>query len=156
MLIDWKRLDKRRLTDSQYTFQQLKYELVRHHYWHEDIDKKSFDTARKLGVNGLRMWAENRLERYVSQPVSDNPWDGRQTPKDGHIVFYAQHAIACCCRQCMEEWHGIERDRPLTKSEINYFVELIMLYVQDRIPDIPKIGEKLPRIKSRRSKELRK
>ena len=30
--------------------------------------------------------------------------DGRQTPMRGHPVFVAQHACACCCRDCLAKW----------------------------------------------------
>jgi hypothetical protein len=43
--------------------------------------------------------------------------DGKQTPFRGHPVFIAQHATACCCRGCLEKWHGIERGRPLSQEE---------------------------------------
>jgi hypothetical protein len=33
--------------------------------------------------------------------------DGKQTPYRGHPVFVAQHATACCCRGCLEKFHGI-------------------------------------------------
>lgn len=43
--------------------------------------------------------------------------DGRQTPMRGHPVFVAQHATACCCRGCLEKWHGIARGHELTADE---------------------------------------
>jgi Domain of unknown function (DUF4186) len=43
--------------------------------------------------------------------------DGKQTPYRGHPVFVAQHATACCCRGCLEKWHGIPRGHRLTEAE---------------------------------------
>jgi hypothetical protein len=43
--------------------------------------------------------------------------DGKQTPYRGHPVFVAQHATACCCRGCLQKWHGIPRGQPLSKAE---------------------------------------
>ncbi len=77
------------------------------------------------------------LNKYINKPHKDNDWDGRQTPFTGNLIYYAQHATATCCRKCAEEWHGINRDRPLTKEEINYMVDLIMLYIKKRVPDLP-------------------
>lgn len=37
--------------------------------------------------------------------------DGRQTPMRGHPCFVAQHATGCCCRGCLEKWHGIPKGR---------------------------------------------
>ena len=142
-LIDWERLDKRDLKDTGYTFQSLKYEMFRHHYWHIDIDEIAINNAKRKGLEGLRTWATKRLDKHVRLPSKELFRDGTQTPLNGNVVFYAQHATACCCRKCMEEWHGIDRNRPLTDDEIQYFTELIMLYIQDRLPNLPEQREKL-------------
>jgi hypothetical protein len=34
------------------------------------------------------------------------------------------------------EWHGIPEGRPLSTDEIEYLVELVMLYLQDRLTDL--------------------
>ena len=60
----------------------------------------------------------------------DIPNDGKQTPMKGHPVFIAQHACACCCRSCLEKWHKIPKDRDLTEKEINYIVNLLMLWIK--------------------------
>ena len=49
----------------------------------------------------------------------DIPNDGKQTPMKGHPVFIAQHATACCCRECLYKWHHIAKDRTLTNKEMN-------------------------------------
>ena len=46
---------------------------------------------------------------------AEPPNDGKQTPRNGHPVFVAQHATATCCRKCLEKWHYIERGTPLTR-----------------------------------------
>ena len=43
--------------------------------------------------------------------------DGKQTPYRGHPVFVAQHATACCCRKCLEKWHGIASGHQLDQAE---------------------------------------
>ena len=48
----------------------------------------------------------------------------------GHPVFIAQHDCACCCRSCLEKWHKIPKDRDLTEKEINYIVNLLMLWIK--------------------------
>lgn len=60
----------------------------------------------------------------------DIPNDGKQTPMKGHPVFIAQHACACCCRSCLEKWHKIPKGRDLTEKEINYIVNLLMLWIK--------------------------
>ena len=58
------------------------------------------------------------------------PNDGKQTPMKGHPVFIAQHACACCCRGCLEKWHHIPKGRSLNKKEIDYVVNLLMLWIK--------------------------
>ena len=62
----------------------------------------------------------------------------------GNPIHYAQHATASCCRKCMEYWHGIPQTQTLTDEQIEYFVELAMMYLKDRLPDLTYGGEHVP------------
>lgn len=97
----------------------------------------------------MREAAEKRLRKYVGP---ENPsFDGRQTPKSGNIIFYAQHATAACCRACVEQWHGFPKGRDLTDDEIAYLTELVFRYIVERLPDLTEEGEKVPPISRRRA-----
>ena len=144
-LIDWNRVHKRNLNDAAFKFMSLKCELIRHHFWHKTIDLKTENHARRKGRLGLRQAARERLKKYVA-PASPQR-DGRQTPWDGNVIFYAQHALACCCRTCMEYWHGIPRNTELADQELDYFVELMMMYINERMPALTDSGEKVPPIR---------
>ncbi len=141
-LIDWHKLDKRDLSDWKYTFASLEREMIRHHYWHKNIDKKAVNHANGKGVNGLREAAEHRLRKNFAEPSSHLFRDGFQTPKRDNVIFYAQHSTATCCRKCMEAWHGIDRETHLTDDQIGYMTELIMKYIEKRMPDLPMDGPK--------------
>lgn len=141
-LIDWNRIHKRDLSDVGNTFMALKKELVRHHFWHLEIDVKAINHAHRKGKSKLRDAVEQRIRKSVSSVAPS--FDGRQTPTDGNIIFYAQHATACCCRKCMEYWHNIPPGRALTGEEMAYFIELVWLYITDRLPSLPDEGEKVP------------
>jgi len=54
--------------------------------------------------------------------------DGRQTPMRHGIFppFIAQHATGCCCRGCLEKWHGIPKGRPLTMREQIYLTRVVI------------------------------
>lgn len=147
-LIDWKRLHNKDLTDAQYTVNALKYELIRHHFWHVDIDVKAVNYAKRKGLTGLRSAILARLRTSVA--MADNPYDGRQTPMEGsgNPIHYAQHATASCCRQCIEYWHDIPRGRELTEEELDYLAELAFLYTQERIPGLTLNGEHVPPIRN--------
>ena len=144
-LIDMSRLSKRDLSDIKYTFKSLKYEMYRHHYWHLDIDQKAVNHARRKGRVGMRAAAENRIRKSVG--VAHPYRDGIQTPKKGNAIYYAQHATASCCRTCIEEWHGIPKGRPLTGDEIRYLTDLVMLFIEERLPYLSDNGEYVPPIR---------
>lgn len=57
--------------------------------------------------------------------------DGRQTPMRHGIFppFIAQHATGCCCRNCLQKWHGIPKGRQLTADEQAYVVDVIMKWL---------------------------
>ncbi len=146
-LIDWERVHKRELADANFTFEALKYELIRHHNWHKPIDELALNHARRKGRVGLRESARKRITKSVG-PASP-AFDGRQTPESKNIIFYAQHALACCCRKCIEYWHGIPKGIDLTSEQIDYFVELTMMFVNDRLPSLTEVGERVPAIRGR-------
>ena len=142
-LVDWQRLDQHDLKDVEHNFKSLRREMIRHHFWHKSIDNKAVNHAKGKGIIGLREAAEHRLRKYVGLPSSQLSRDGRQTPMSGNVICYAQHATATCCRKCIELWHGINRETHLMDEEIGYMTELIMRYIQLRLPDLPPVGPKI-------------
>lgn len=142
-LIDWERVHSCNLADVAYTFSALKQEMIRHHFWHKEIDEKALNYARGKGRQGIREAALRRIRTSVgpAQP----PFDGRQTGNEGNVLYYAQHAMATCCRKCIEEWHGIPRGRELTEDEVYYLSTLVILFVEERLPWLPEQGENVPR-----------
>jgi hypothetical protein len=161
-LVDWERVHKRDLNDVKYTFEALKHENIRHHFWHVEIDQKALNHARRKGQTELRKAVNHRLKKYIGE-VHDmddgtkSPYrDGQQTPYSGNSIFYAQHATACCCRKCIEYWHEIPQGRDLTDDEIEYFTNLIMLYIEERLPLLTENGEKIALIRNKTSKKSSK
>jgi hypothetical protein len=132
------------LADVAHTFASLKRELIRHHFWHVPIDQKAVNYARRKGKKRLRAAAEQRVRTSVAPATPFR--DGRQTGYQDNPIFYAQHATASCCRKCINEWHGIPEGRELTEPEILYLTDLIMLYLDERLPDLSENGEKVPRL----------
>ncbi len=144
-LINWDRVHRRDIKDADFVFNGLKFELFRHKYWHKEIDIRTENHARRKGRIVLKNDVKKRLQNYIA-PIN-NPYDGRQTPLDGNIIYYAQHALACCCRKCLEYWHGISTSIPLSDSQINYFVNLIMMYIDERMSSLTEKGEIIPPIR---------
>lgn len=58
--------------------------------------------------------------------------DGKQTPMRHGIFppFIAQHATGCCCRGCLEKWHGIPKGRQLTMREQIYLTRVVMEWLR--------------------------
>lgn len=133
-LIDWRRIHRRDAGDVQFTFEQLRHELIRHHFWHLPFDERATQHARRKGRLKLYASITQRLRSSVGKAGSS--FDGRQTPMSGSTLFYAQHATASCCRTCMGYWHDIPKDRDLTGAEIDYLEALIIRYLDDRLPDL--------------------
>ena len=142
-LVDWMRVHRRDVKDAAYTFEALQRELIRHHHFHKLIDENAIRHARRKGRIRLREAVRARLAKYLApaQPVRD----GYQTPFKGNVIYYAQHATACCCRTCLEYWHGIPKGRLLTEEEFEYCMALVDLYVKQRLPDLQEQSQKVPR-----------
>lgn len=155
-IIDWPRLQMRDLGDVAFTFGSLRNELIRHHYWHVEIPKRLADNARRRGTTQLRAAAQRRIRNSVGK-IPD-VYDGRQTPVVGsekaNIIHFGQHAVAACCRKCIEYWHGLERDRALSEQEVSYLAELTYLYVVERLPFLTPNGEKIPRVRKTAANEI--
>lgn len=122
-LIDWERIHKGDLDDVEFTFESLRTEIIRHVFWHTRIEEEALANAFKKGYIGTKETALKLLRTRIGKYNSF--MDGRQTPmgKD-EIVNYAQHATATCCRKCLETWHNIDMDVPLTEAQLNFCGEL--------------------------------
>lgn len=144
-LVDWARVHTRNLADVSYTFDALKREFIRHEIWHMEIDEKAINYARRKGRLGMKEAAIRRIEKSIgpAEPYRD----GRQTGWNENPLYYAQHATATCCRRCLEYWHHIPRGQELTDDEVSYCAELLMLFINDRLPFLKDTGEKVPPIR---------
>lgn len=135
-LVDWTRTQRRDDRDLAYTIAMLNRECFRHEWWHREIAASLRESAMKRGLVALRQLAEHRLTTKVCR--ARNAWDGQQTRiKNADLIEHAQHATATCCRRCIEYWHGIKRGDDVSSGQLAYLTELIMTYIQQRLPDLP-------------------
>ena len=141
-LVDWDRVHQRDLSDAAFTFQVMKTELIRHRFWHIDIDVKAIEHARKKGLAAIIEHVPKRIIQSIGKATPFR--DGTQTPFTGKAEYYAQHATATCCRKCVEEWHGIPRGQALSEEELRYLSNLAVLYLKERLADIPMEPAKVP------------
>jgi Domain of unknown function (DUF4186) len=133
-LVDWKRLHRRDRGDAANTFDALQHEMIRHYFFHRPVDDAAMRHAQRKGRDQLKDSARDRLRKYLA--VAEPPRDGRQTPLEGNVIYYAQHATATCCRTCLEYWHNIPKGKPLTEAEFDYCVGLVDLFLDEKLPDL--------------------
>ena len=131
---DIARVRRRDIEDVAYTFDALRNEVIRSHYWAKPFDEDALRRARKRGRDGVFERISGRLRSSIGK--KGNGFDGRQTQLQGNVIFYAQHATATCCRKCLSYWHGIPADRDLKPKEAIYCEALVGAYLDQRLPPL--------------------
>ena len=94
---------------------------------------KAKDVAyiKEKGMEKIKSHAYDFITKRLAPAVIEN--DGKQTPMRNHPVFIAQHATACCCRQCLYKWHGIRPGRELTPEQQADIVNLLMAWIEKQM-----------------------
>ena len=93
------------------------------------LNSKMKDYVKEKGIDKIKSDAYDLIEKRLAPANPLN--DGKQTPmRQVHPVFIAQHACGCCCRGCLERIHHIPKNKELSKSEIDYIVEVIMTWIK--------------------------
>lgn len=93
------------------------------------LNQKMKESAKEKGLYKIKLDAIDIISKRVAPEKPYN--DGKQTPmKQVHPVFIAQHATGCCCRGCLEKIHGIKKGHKLSDEEIDYVVNVIMLWIK--------------------------
>ena len=103
--------------------------LQRSHFrakFHLSAKDKTYIAEKGLPV--IRQHAEDFVRTRLAPAVIKN--DGKQTPMRGHPVFVAQHACACCCRGCLNQWYRVEKGKELTPLQQEKIVNLMMAWIQ--------------------------
>ena len=88
------------------------------------------DMFNWFSSNSTKMWSKFircHLNKYLKiKPTND----GNQTPYIKHPIYPAIHMMACCCRGCITSWHGYSFDNDLEDNQIDYLVNLVMLFLE--------------------------
>ena len=92
------------------------------------LTQKDIDYIHEKGLDTIRQHARDFIAQREAPAFIPN--DGKQTPMRGHPVFIAQHATACCCRGCLEKWHGIPQGVPLSAEQQVYIVGMLMSWMR--------------------------
>ncbi len=91
------------------------------------LTEKDKAYVRDKGMDTIRSHARDFVAKRLAPAQPKN--DGKQTPMRGHPVFLAQHATATCCRGCLWKWHHIPEGKPLTETQQEYVVDVIMEWI---------------------------
>ena len=92
------------------------------------LNKKLKEYVNLKGMDTIKEHAYDFINKRLKPAFIEN--DGKQTPMKGHPIFIAQHACACCCRGCLEKWHHINKGSELTEKEVDYIVNLLMIWIE--------------------------
>jgi hypothetical protein len=146
LLVSLQRTADRDLRDVDATFAALQKECIRHYFWHVPFSQKALDSATRAGRIKLETRVVSRIRSRIGK---EKPFrDGTQTPTAhdrADAIDFASHAVAACCRKCVNYWHGIPIGRALADEEIYYLSELVFLYLQARLPNLAENPQPVPR-----------
>lgn len=92
------------------------------------LNARDLAYLQEKGLAQVLTHAEDFVQKRLAPAVIEN--EGKQTPMRGHPVFVAQHATACCCRGCLQQWHAIPQGRELTLDEQAYVVVVLERWLQ--------------------------
>ena len=113
----------------QQTYAQMLVRLSRSNFrsrFHLEAQDKQYICEK--GWNTIADHAADFVSKRLAPAAPKN--DGKQTPMRGHPVFIAQHATACCCRGCLEKWHGIPQGVSLSAEQQVYIVGMLMNWMR--------------------------
>jgi len=95
------------------------------------LSDKEKQYALEKGMDTVRRHCEDFVRTRLAPAVIPN--DGSQTPMRGHPVFVAQHACACCCRDCLHKWYKVPKHVELTEGQQQKIVNLLMYWIEEEI-----------------------
>lgn len=95
------------------------------------LRSEDFDYIARIGMTRVESHARDFVRKKLSPAAPLH--DGKQTPMRGHPVFIAQHATACCCRECLRKWHHIQPGKALNEAEQNYIVRVLMTWIHKEL-----------------------
>ena len=96
------------------------------------LNNKMKEYVKTKGLDKIRQDTYDFINDRLAPAYPKN--DGKQTPmRQVHPTFIAMHANGFCCRNCLNRIHHIEKGKQLTKEEIEYAVDFIMLWIKKEI-----------------------
>ena len=95
------------------------------------LKEKEYNYVITKTIEIIRQQATDFINKRLADKYPKN--DGKQTPMKNHPVFIAQPASATCCRTCLFKWHKISKNKVLSKIEIDYIVNIIVIWIEKQV-----------------------
>ena len=116
------------MRDYEAAFSRLVKSMFRIRFHLSEVDRKYI--ADK-GLELIRSHCEDFILTRLAPANSPN--DGKQTPMRGHPVFKAQHACACCCRNCLVRWRKVPRAAEIPAGRQRGIVDFLMAWIEREV-----------------------
>ena len=84
--------------------------------------------VNEKGLATIRAHCEDFIRTRLAP--ANPPNDGKQTPMRGHSVFKAQHACACCCRDCLAKWWKVPHGVAIPEDRQSGIVNFLMAWIE--------------------------
>lgn len=115
--------------DTSYILDKLSKSKFRSSF-HLNKEMKEYVIIK--GIDKIKQDTYDIINKRIKPKNPKN--DGKQTPmRQVHPTFIAQHACACCCRNCLEKWHKIPKNKELSNEEVDYIVSLLIMWIKKEI-----------------------
>ena len=106
-------------------FQKLAKSKFRDRFKLDAADKTYIE---RVGIQTIRRHCTDFIRTRLAP--ANPPNDGKQTPMRGHPVFKAQHACACCCRDCMAKWWKVPKNVAIPEERQTRLVDFLMDWIE--------------------------
>ena len=113
------------MRDYGAAFQKLAASAFRSRFHLSETDRRYI--AEK-GMEPIRRHCGDFIRPRLAP--ANPPNDGKQTPMRGHPVFKAQHACACCCRDCLEKWWQVPKGTEIPPERQSGMVDFLMAWIE--------------------------
>ncbi len=109
------------------------FSALEHSRFRSSFELKGRELAylREKGLPVVMTHADDFIQHRLAPAVIPN--DGKQTPYRGHPVFVAQHATACCCRGCLQQWHHIPAETELSEKQRDYVLKVLERWLRQQL-----------------------
>ena len=112
------------MTATDAAFQKLAKSRFRSRFRLSESDRKYIEDK---GIETIRRHCEDFIRTRLAP--ANPPNDGKQTPMRGHPVFKAQHACACCCRDCLSKWWKVPKETAIPPERQSRIVDFLMAWI---------------------------